>query len=178
METSLEDSTELGILLALGIDDVDHRTAAVGLEGLDAEFSFPAAAAAGVRRADDEAEKALGVSGRDPTAAGAALPRSLMREAMAMVGLGFGGIWGKTRGRGRWFARFWGRNGLIWEFYDREKRFKFRNVSSARRAVGPGGMGTPKSAGAALGGARFVSDRPVLFSCWAKARDSAQVMSF
>jgi hypothetical protein len=39
VETTLEESTELWILLACGSDDVDHRTTEVGL---DAVFSFPA----------------------------------------------------------------------------------------------------------------------------------------
>lgn len=86
VETSFDDSTELGILLARGIDDVDHRTAEVGLDGLDAEFSFPAAAA-GVRRADDEEEMDFGVSGREAAAVPMVLPppppRSLRREDMA-----------------------------------------------------------------------------------------------
>ncbi|PWZ13245.1 hypothetical protein Zm00014a_038819 [Zea mays] len=40
--TTLEESTELWILLVCGSDDVAHRTAEVGLDGLDAMFSFPA----------------------------------------------------------------------------------------------------------------------------------------
>jgi hypothetical protein len=94
VETSFEDSTELWILLARGSDDVDHRTAEVGLDGLDAVFSFPAAATAVVRRADDETEKGFGVSGR--VAAAVALPPpppvSLRREDIAGVDaeLGFG----------------------------------------------------------------------------------------
>jgi len=86
VETSLEDSTELWILLARGRDDVDHRTAEVGLIGLDAEFSLPAAAAV-VRRAEEEMENGLGVSGREAAAVAEALPppppRSLRREDMA-----------------------------------------------------------------------------------------------
>lgn len=86
VETSLEDSTELWILLARGSDDVDHRTAEVGLAGLDTVFSLPAAAAV-VRRADEEMEKGLGVSGREAAAVAVALPapppRSLRREDMA-----------------------------------------------------------------------------------------------
>jgi len=88
VETSLEDSTELWILLARGRDDVDHRTAEVGLIGLDAEFSLPAAAAV-VRRADEEMENGFGVSGREAAAVAEALPppppppRSLRREDMA-----------------------------------------------------------------------------------------------
>lgn len=86
METSLEDSTELWILLARGSDDVDHRTAEVGLAGLDAEFSLPAAAAV-VRRADEEMEKGLGVSGREAAALAPPPPRSLRREDMAGVAM-------------------------------------------------------------------------------------------
>jgi len=86
VETSLEDSTELWILLARGRDDVDHRTAEVGLTGLDAEFSLPAAAAV-VRRADEEMENGFGVSGREAVAVAEALPppppRSLRRDDMA-----------------------------------------------------------------------------------------------
>jgi hypothetical protein len=91
VETSLEDSTELWILLARGSDDVDHRTAEVGLAGLDAEFSLPAAAAV-VRRADEEMGRGLGVSGREAAAVAGGLapaprppppPRSLRREDMA-----------------------------------------------------------------------------------------------
>lgn len=85
--TTLEDSTELWIRLARGSDDVDHRTAVVGLAGFDAKFSLPAAtAAAVVRRAEEEMEKGLGVSGREAAAAAVALPppsRSLTREDMA-----------------------------------------------------------------------------------------------
>jgi len=103
VETSLEESTELWILLARGSDDVDHRTAEVGLDGLDAVFSFPAAAAV-VRRADDKMEKGLGVSGRVAAAVALPPPRSLRREDIAGgdAGLGFGGIrgrWDKRKGR-------------------------------------------------------------------------------
>ena len=108
METSLEESTELWILLARGSDDVDHRTAEVGLDGLDAVFSFPPppAAAAVDRRADDEMEKGLGVSGRVAAAVALPPPRSLRREDIAGgdAGLGFGvsgfrGRWDKRKGR-------------------------------------------------------------------------------
>lgn len=103
METSLEESTELWILLARGSDDVDHRTAEMGLDGLDAVFSFPeAAAAAVVRRADDEMEKGFGVSGRVAAAVALPPPRSLRREDIAGgdAGLGFGGSGGDgTRGK-------------------------------------------------------------------------------
>lgn len=71
---------------------MDHRTAEVGLDGLDAVFSFPAAAAAAVvRRADDEMEKGLGVSGRVAAAVALPPPRSLRREDIAGgdAGLGF-----------------------------------------------------------------------------------------
>ena len=105
METSLEESTELWILLARGSDDVDHRTAEVGL---DAVFSFPPppAAAAVVRRADDEMEKGFGVNGRVAAAVALPPPRSLRREDIAGgdAGLGFGvsgfrGRWDKRKGR-------------------------------------------------------------------------------
>jgi len=109
VETSLEESTELWILLARGSDDVDHRTAEVGLDGLDAVFSFPAAAAAAaavVRRADDEMEKGFGVNGRVAAAVTLPPPRSLRREDIAGgdAGLGFGvsgfrGRWDKRKGR-------------------------------------------------------------------------------
>ena len=105
METSLEESTELWILLARGSDDVDHRTAEVGLDGLDAVFSLPAAAAV-VRRADDEMEKGFAVSGRVAAAVTLPPPRSLRREDIAGgdAGLGFGvsgfrGRWDKRKGR-------------------------------------------------------------------------------
>jgi hypothetical protein len=109
--TSLEDSTALGIRLALGMEEVDHRTADVGccLEGLDAEFSLPPAEAAaeGVRReAEEERGSGLGVSGRGAVAVAGLTPllpppppRSLRREAMAGA-LGFGGSWEKRRGNG------------------------------------------------------------------------------
>ena len=65
---------------------MDHRTAEVGLTGLDAEFSLPAAAAV-VRRADEEMENGFGVSGREAVAVAEALPppppRSLRRDGMA-----------------------------------------------------------------------------------------------
>jgi hypothetical protein len=91
VEASLEESTELWILLARGSDDVDHRTAEVGLDGLDAVFSFPAAAV--VCRADDEMEKGFGVSGRVAAAVALPPPRSLRREDIAGgdAVLGFGG---------------------------------------------------------------------------------------
>jgi hypothetical protein len=41
VETTLEESTELWILLSRGSDGVDHRTVEVGLDGLDTVFSFP-----------------------------------------------------------------------------------------------------------------------------------------
>ena len=87
METSFEDSTELWILLARGSDDVDHRTAELGLDGLDAVFSFPAAATAVVRRADDETEKVAAAVALPPPP-----PVSLRREDIAGVDaeLGFG----------------------------------------------------------------------------------------
>jgi hypothetical protein len=110
--TSLEDSTALGIRLALGMEEVDHRTADVGccLEGLDAEFSLPpaeAVAAEGVRReAEEERGNGLGVSARGAVAVAGFTPlppppppRSLRREAMAGA-LGFGGSWEKRRGNG------------------------------------------------------------------------------
>jgi hypothetical protein len=80
VEAGFDGSTELGIRLGCGIDDVDHRTAEVGLDGLAAKFSFPAAAAV-VRRKDEE-EMDLGVSGRVAADVSVAMPRSLRREDM------------------------------------------------------------------------------------------------
>jgi hypothetical protein len=104
VEAGFDGSTELGIRLARGIDDVDHRTAKAGLDGLAVEFSFPAAAA-GIRRADDEVEMNLGVSGRVAAAVPMALPppRSLRREDMAGgdAGLGF------DEGNGCFDFRIW-----------------------------------------------------------------------
>lgn len=100
METSLVESTELGIRLALGIDEVDHLTAEVGLAGLDAEFSLPAAAAVGVgvRR---EAEEDLGVSARGAGAvavAAAAFPPLPPPRSLRRVAIGWARVWA-VRGR-------------------------------------------------------------------------------
>jgi hypothetical protein len=103
--TSLEDSTEAGIRLALGMEEVDHRTADVGLASLAAEFSLPTAAAAtGVRREAEEEEEVVergngfGVSAAREALAVAAFtplllppPRSLRREAMPGAR-----VWGST----------------------------------------------------------------------------------
>jgi hypothetical protein len=113
--TSLEDSTEAGIRLALGIEEVDHRTADVGLASLAAEFSLPTAAAAtGVRREAEEEEvvergNGFGVSAAREALAVAAFtplllppPRSLRREAMPGAR-----VWGSsemTRRNGGWFG--------------------------------------------------------------------------
>jgi hypothetical protein len=114
--TSLEDSTEAGIRLALGIDEVDHRTADVGLASLAAEFSLPTAAAAtGVRREAEEEVvvergNGFGVSAREALAVAAFTPlpllppppRSLRREAMPGAR-----VWGSTemtRRNGGWFG--------------------------------------------------------------------------
>jgi hypothetical protein len=95
VEAGFDGSTELGIRLARGIDDVDHRTAEVGLDGLDAKFSFPAAAAV-VRRVNEEEEMDLGVSGRVGAAVSVALPRSLRQEDMAGRRCRVR-VWGKRR---------------------------------------------------------------------------------
>jgi hypothetical protein len=121
--TSLEDSTEAGIRLALGMEEVDHRTADVGLASLAAEFSLPTAAAAaaaapGVRREAEEEEvvvergNGFGVSAAREALAMAAFtplllplpppPRSLRREAMPGAR-----VWGSsemTRRNGGWFG--------------------------------------------------------------------------
>jgi hypothetical protein len=115
--TSLEDSTEAGIRLALGMEEVDHRTADVGLASLAAEFSLPTAAAAatGVRREAEEevvvergngfgvsAREALAVAAFTPLLLPPPPPRSLRREAMAGAR-----VWGSsemTRRNGGWFG--------------------------------------------------------------------------
>ena len=145
--TSLEDSTELGIRLALGNKEVDHRTAEVGcLESLAAEFSLPLAAP-GVRRVAEEEEErgnGLGVSAREAEA-GAAFtpllpptppPRSFRREAMA----GGARVWGSSEKTRRvWDGMGWWWVVLVWEWLIWDFRMgAFRISKCFERDVGTG----------------------------------------